>query len=115
MDSTTRLALLAAALTLLLGGCASAGALPGSNGLERRTAGVGRVEACRRGDTEVANESRCLQDDAACYPLASGAYCTGPRGNVCPAGSTALAAGQSCPPGGRCFALGESLVCLAGT
>lgn len=97
--------LLAAALAILLGGCASGGGPAPVDG---------RVQQCKAGDVRVASEADCLQDDAACYALASGEFCTGERGNSCPAGSTALPAGATCPPGARCFAVGESLSCTVG-
>ena len=75
------------------------------------TDGAGRIASCKREDTQVAAEAQCLQDDAACYQIADGAWCTGPRGNTCPAGSSAIAAGTACPPGMRCFDAGESLTC----
>ena len=71
----------------------------------------GRIQACRAGDQRVPDESACLQDDAACYALDDGNWCTGERGNTCPAGSSALPAGAACPTGARCFRIGESLEC----
>ena len=103
--SRAALALLAA---VVLGGCAGdGGTMPAGAGGER----AGRIQQCKAGDTRVASEAQCLQDDAACYALADGGYCTGERGNVCPAGSNALPAGAPCPPGARCFEIGESLNC----
>ena len=93
----------ALALTLLLGACAGGG--------DARPERGARVQQCKAGDERVASESSCLQDDAACYELASGDWCTGERGNSCPAGSDALPAGAACPPGARCFRIGESLEC----
>ena len=101
---------LAAALALaVVGGCANGtgpGPVPG--------APEGRILQCKAGDTRVASEGDCLQDDAACYALAGGGFCTGERGNTCPAGSRELPAGAPCPPGARCFAVGESLSCTIG-
>ena len=101
----TRTASLGVALTLVLAGCAG--------GDTRPAGGIGgaRVDQCKSGDQRVSSESACLQDDAACYRLASGDWCTGERGNTCPAGSNALPAGAPCPPGARCFRIGESLEC----
>ena len=70
-------------LALALGGC-------GADGASRPDA-AGRIQACKAGDQRVPSESACLQDDAACYALANGDWCTGERGNTCPAGSEALA------------------------
>lgn len=72
---------------------------------------AGKITACRSGDQMVDSERQCLQDDAACYQISNGKFCTGERGNVCPAGSTALPAGAACPSGARCIAYGESLNC----
>jgi len=38
---------------------------------------------CDAGDEAIASSSSCLQDDAACYQLADGSWCTGgrPHGN----------------------------------
>jgi len=72
---------------------------------------AGKIRICRAGDTEVDSAASCLQDDAACYQMANGKWCTGPRGNTCPAGSTELPAGSSCPSGMRCFQIGESKNC----
>jgi len=102
---TPGIALLALAL---IGGCAS------GDGTGQGAPGTGTsraVKQCKTGDTQVADEASCLQDDAACYPLASGGYCTGKRGNTCPAGSSPLPADAACAPGMRCFAIGESLTC----
>jgi len=95
----------------LLSACAAGGAgeRPGA-----ATGDAVRAENCKAGDERIADRSACLLDDAACYQLVNGGWCTGPRGNVCPAGSSALAAGQPCPPGAVCFRMSESLECLAG-
>lgn len=93
-------------LAFLLAGCAGdGGARPGGGRVDAR------VQQCKAGDERVARESDCLQDDAACYALASGDWCTGERGNTCPSGSAALADDASCPPGARCFQISESLTC----
>lgn len=70
--------------------------------------------ACLSGDHAVANSSLCLMDDAACYPIADGSWCTGPRTSTCPAGSEPLPAELPCPEGARCFAQSESLQCVIG-
>ncbi|MBX2824266.1 MAG: hypothetical protein KTR33_06020 [Gammaproteobacteria bacterium] len=95
-------------LVLLLAGCAAGGNNPNTRGDGSL---VGRIQACRGGDTPVASASACLADDAACYQLANGSWCTGPRSDRCPAGSTELPAGSPCPPGARCFAHSESKSC----
>ncbi len=90
----------------LLGSCASSGtSAPAANASER-------ILACKSTDIQVASEGQCLQDDAACYQISSGQWCTGERGNVCPAGSQALTAGVTCPTGARCFRFSESLECV---
>ena len=101
----------AVALAASLGGCAGGGGLAPDGGAETARNAPGRVQQCKAGDTRVASEASCLQDDAACYALDDGAFCTGPRGNVCPVGSAAVPAGAACPPGARCFEIGESLTC----
>ncbi|MFK8081364.1 MAG: hypothetical protein AB8B97_13840 [Granulosicoccus sp.] len=71
-----------------------------------------RILACKSTDTQVSSKDQCLQDDAACYQIISGQWCTGERGSVCPAGSQALTAGAACPAGARCFRFSESLECM---
>lgn len=103
--------LIAIAATLLLSACASPGGST-SDTLTGRPAGNGsRASICKSSDTMVDSSSQCLQDDAACYELSNGKWCTGERGNTCPAGSSPLPAGSACPPGKRCFHVGESLQC----
>jgi len=106
----TRVCTLACAMSLLAG-CASDGA---GGRLQPGGADTVRAENCKSGDERIADSNACLMDDAACYQLANGGWCTGPRGNTCPTGSSALAAGQPCPPGAVCFRMSESLECLAG-
>lgn len=97
------------AAVALLSACASSGGSLNDAGI---SSGNGsRVSACKSTDTLIDDSRQCLQDDAACYELSNGKWCTGERGNVCPAGSVALSAGQACPPGRRCFRVGESLEC----
>ena len=91
-------------LALTLAGC-------GADGPARPDA-TGRVQACGAVDQRVPDESGCLQDDAACYALDDGDWCTGERGNTCPSGSGTLPVGTDCPPGARCFRIGESLECV---
>lgn len=74
-----------------------------------------RAQACLAGDRVVSSEAACLTDDAACYALANGDWCTGPREASCPAGSSPLPAGLGCPAGARCFSVSESLECAVGT
>lgn len=103
----------AAWLMIVLAGCASGNPAPGT------TTGTGdrasRADSCRVGDREIGSEAACLQDDAACYQIADGGWCTGPREPACPAGSTALSGGGACPAGARCFQMSDSLQCLVGT
>jgi hypothetical protein len=37
------------------------------------------AQTCEAGDDAIASSSDCLQDDAACYQLADGSWCTGGR------------------------------------
>ena len=92
----------------LLTACATSDST-GGTALQRSAAG--KIQACKSGDTQVASASQCLQDDAACYQMAGGQWCTGERGNTCPAGSSPLPANAACPPGARCFDFSDSLRC----
>lgn len=92
-------------LVTVLAGCAT-----GPSGGVSTTANA-KIEACRSGDTTVSGPEQCLQDDAACYQTRSGDWCTGERGNTCPAGSVQIPYGSACPSGMRCFEAGESLSC----
>ena len=100
--------LLAVACALLVTGCATEGVSPYPTG---DSSLAGRIKACRTGDTRVPSSTACLQDDAACYQLADGDWCTGPRGTECPTGSSELAAGAICPAGARCFQISEGKNC----
>lgn len=104
--------LLAMSATILLSACASSGSSINDGLAGARQAGNGgHASICKSGDTQVDSSGQCLQDDAACYELNNGKWCTGERGNTCPAGSSALPAGIPCAPGKRCFHVGESLEC----
>ncbi len=95
-----------------LSGCStSAGALGSGNQRTLSGDAASKISQCKSTDIVVDSSSQCLLDDAACYPLSNGQWCTGERGNICPAGSVALPSGQTCPPGKRCFRVGESLEC----
>ncbi len=108
-----RSALLGLVACTFLSACASSGGSLNNAGLGASGSGNGsRISACKSTDTLVDNSSQCLQDDAACYELSNGKWCTGERGNVCPAGSVAVPPGQACPLGSPlCFHVGESLQC----
>lgn len=93
---------------LMLAGCAAQGVNPYPTG---DSSLAGRIKECRTGDTRVAASTSCLQDDAACYQLAGGEWCTGPRGSTCPTGSDELAVGTACPTGARCFQISEGKNC----
>lgn len=101
--------LVVVAVCLLISSCTSGSGLPSDS--SRIGADNGRIAACKATDQIVDSSNQCLQDDAACYQISNGQWCTGERGNICPAGSSALSAGASCPPGKRCFSVGESLEC----
>ncbi len=90
-----------------LSGCA--GSAGSSTGTQRL--GGSKIQACRSGDEMVSSSRQCLQDGAACYELTNGNWCTGERGNTCPAGSTQLPQGAACPRGARCIEYGENLNC----
>ena len=96
-------------LTAVIAGCASSGV-----GAPSDTNTRARTTVCKSGDTQVASSTQCLTDDAACYQLSNGGWCTGERGNSCPTGSMPLPSDSLCPAGARCFALSESLDCYIG-
>ena len=54
--------------------------------------------ACKDGETEVADSSACLQDDAICYENANGTWCTGPDAPTpsCQDGETEVADSSMC-------------------
>lgn len=108
-------AILIAASLLFLAGCnATTGGsdnIPSAAEANRPSA---EATACLAGDRSVADSSLCLQDDAACYPVADGSWCTGGRASNCPMGSNPLPAELPCPEGARCFAQSESLQCVIG-
>jgi hypothetical protein len=93
---------------LLMSSCASSGN-PAASGAFL-TSGS-RITACKANDTLIQDSSQCMQDDAACYELNNGQWCTGERGSSCPAGSVAIPDGRTCPIGKRCFRVSESLEC----
>ena len=101
-------ALLLASMTLISGCASDSGDYTGRSG---GADPASRVLACKSTDKLIERSDQCLLDDAACYQISSGQWCTGPRGNVCPAGSQPLAEGSTCPVGARCFSVGESLEC----
>jgi len=94
------------AMILMLASCAAT-AETGSSSARLGS----KIEVCKRGDEQVDSSRQCLQDGAACYELTNGKFCTGERGNTCPAGSTAIPPGTACPRGARCINYGESLSC----
>ena len=106
---TALLPVLVIATAMQLTACASGAGNPGAS----RSAGdpSERILACKSTDRQVDSQNQCLLDDAACYQISNGKWCTGERSNVCPAGSVALAVGEACPAGSRCFRVGESLEC----
>lgn len=96
-------------VSVVVSACASSGGTSDFGG--GVSGNSSRVSICKAGDQQVQSSSQCLQDDAACYQLSNNQWCTGERGNICPAGSSELPAGMSCPRGKRCFNVGESLRC----
>lgn len=102
-----------AAVAVLIGALLSACASPvtGPNGSIGAQGLGSRPSACRTAERIVASEAECLQDDASCYILADGNWCTGPRAARCPAGSSPLPSGVACPSGERCIRISESLEC----
>lgn len=110
MMTLLRHLMIAVTASVLLTACASSGSSLSDTGASRAGNGS-RVNICKSTDTQVDSSAQCLQDDAACYELSNGKWCTGERGNSCPAGSTPLPVGIPCAPGKRCFRVGESLEC----
>ncbi len=98
---------------LMLGtlGIASCATSDGGYGSASTRAAGSKIVACKSGDTQVSSSTQCLQDSAACYELANGGWCTGERGNTCPAGSVQIPDGGQCPNGTRCIEFGEGLQC----
>lgn len=68
---------------------------------------------CAETDRAVTSSAECLQDDAACYQLDAGGWCTGPRAATCPDDAQALPADALCPQMSKCFQVSESLRCVA--
>ena len=62
------------------------------------------------GETKVDTQAECLQDDAVCYELDDGSWCTGPSAAMCPADAQE----RSTPcelDDMTCFVFSESLSC----
>ena len=95
-------------IMLSVAGCATS---DGGYGSTSASGVSSKVAACKSGDTLVNSSTQCLQDSAACYELANGKWCTGERGNTCPAGSAQIPDDEQCPNGTRCIAFGEGLQC----
>jgi len=107
------LRILALVTVIGLAGCnATTGGSDGFASDESRPSA--EATACLAGDQSIESESMCLHDDAACYPIADGSWCTGPRVASCPMGSNPLPAELPCPEKARCFAQSESLQCVIG-
>ncbi len=104
-------AVLGVFLATLLGCASNPGSGSTTQSLSQRATPASKIQICKSGDQIVASASQCLQDDAACYQISNGQWCTGERGNVCPAGSTEISLGAACPAGSRCIRLSESLTC----
>lgn len=101
-------AFMAIVLLTALASCASSGS---SSEAGRGGFGSSPIQACKSGDQPIRTSANCLTDDAACYQISDGSWCTGERGGVCPSGSTKLPQGQACPAGGRCFSISDELTC----
>ncbi len=95
-------------ISLGIAGCATSDGAYNAGSV--RNAGS-KVSVCKSGDTLVNSSTQCLQDSAACYELTNGKWCTGERGNTCPAGSAQIPDGGQCPNGTRCIDFGEGLKC----
>jgi hypothetical protein len=71
------------------------------------TAPAARTQ-CEPGDQAIASSSGCMVDDATCYQLADGSWCTGDRAPTCPDGFAMLPEGQRCDLGPDCVQPGEA-------
>lgn len=67
-------------------------------------------DPCPNGEV-VPSSAHCLQDDAFCFQLPDGSYCTGPAASTCPIASAPVAPGFTCPDGDLCFDYAEGLRC----
>ena len=103
-----------AALAMLVGVAGCGATLGGDTGGQAAARATTEATACLTGDHRIADDSGCLQDDGACYPLADGSWCTGPRGASCPMGSVAMPDGEDCPITARCIRVSPSLSCQIG-
>jgi len=110
LATATRLCILSAMVLIMASvvGCATD---DGYGAGSARSPAGGKIQACRAGDQMVNSPQQCLQDSAACYQISNGNYCTGERGNTCPAGSSQIADAAACPRGTRCIQFGEGLHC----
>jgi hypothetical protein len=66
---------------------------------------------CLAGDSETPDQSQCLVDDAACYQLDTGNWCTGGRAAQCPRGSEPVGLEVDCPIEAQCWMYSTSLRC----
>ncbi|WP_066966664.1 hypothetical protein [Microbulbifer sp. Q7] len=66
---------------------------------------------CFAGDRQVPTANACLVDDAVCYQLDSGPWCTAGRAPQCPAGAAPITMDAPCPEGGKCWMYSEGLRC----
>ncbi|WGL18046.1 hypothetical protein PVT68_07040 [Microbulbifer bruguierae] len=66
---------------------------------------------CLSDDIQVTTAGNCLMDDAVCYQLDTGAWCTAGRMPQCPAGSEMMEMDAPCPENGRCWIYSEGLRC----
>lgn len=68
---------------------------------------------CFQGDMEVPTATSCLVDDAVCYQLDTGSWCTAGRMPQCPEGAAPLEMDAPCPDGGKCWMYSEGLRCYS--
>ncbi len=67
------------------------------------------ADSCADGEEEVSGPSECLQDDATCYELSAGVWCTGPDAPECPAGYHSV---EGCDlEDSSCYQHSEGLMC----
>ena len=101
-------AAIAGILLAAVASCASSGdsSVGGRGGF-----GASPIQVCKSGDQPIRTSASCLVDDAACYQLSDGSWCTGARDDACPTGSSKLPQGQACPAGGRCFSISDEFTC----
>jgi hypothetical protein len=68
---------------------------------------------CQQGHMEIEGPDQCLQDDAVCYEIEDGRWCTGPDGreNLCPDGFDLTDVPCDADSPNECFPVADGLYC----